>query len=46
MVLYILIFMFLDSRLEDKRFIDWMVASITQIQFPPESNFDLLLKKK
>jgi hypothetical protein len=33
-LLYILIFMFLDSRWTDKRFWTEMVASITQIQSP------------
>jgi hypothetical protein len=32
--LYILMFMFLDSRVEYKKFLDWMVASITLIQSP------------
>jgi hypothetical protein len=35
------IFTVLDIRREDKRqkVLDWMVASITRAQFPPESNF-------
>jgi hypothetical protein len=31
---HILIFMFLDSRREDKKLMDWIVASITRIQSP------------
>jgi hypothetical protein len=31
MVLYISTFTFLDSRLEDKKTLNWMVASIPQI---------------
>jgi hypothetical protein len=33
-VLYILIFTFLDSRRKDKKFLDWMAASITRTQPP------------
>jgi hypothetical protein len=36
--LYILIFMFFDSRQEDKRF-----CTLLSSQFPHESNFDLYL---
>jgi hypothetical protein len=33
--LYILTFTFFDSRREDKKVLDWMVACITRIQSPP-----------
>jgi hypothetical protein len=45
-VLYILILTFLDSRLEDNEILDRSSKCYTSSvpsQFPPESNFDLLL---
>jgi hypothetical protein len=42
-VLYILIFKFFWQQMRRQNVLDRMVASITKIKFPLESNFDLLL---